>query len=47
MRLYLFDAPSGSSMQVLAIVIDVPESRFKRAVEAAAPIVDSVEFHAP
>jgi len=47
MRLYLFDAPEGSSMRIQAIAIVAPESRFERAVEAAAPVVDSVEFHAP
>ena len=47
MRLYLFDVPEGSSMRILAIAIVAPESRFERAVEAAAPVVDSVEFHAP
>jgi hypothetical protein len=45
MRLYLFDVPEGSSMRILAIAIIAPESRFERAVEAAAPVVDSVEFH--
>ena len=44
MRLYLFDAPEESSIRLLAIAISVPESRFERAVEWAAPIV---EFHAP
>ena len=47
MRLYLFDVPEGLSMRILAITIIAPESRFVRAVEAAAPVVDSVEFHAP
>lgn len=47
MRLYLFDAPEGSSMRILAIAIVAPESRFERAVEAAAPVVDSIEFHGP
>lgn len=47
MRLYLFDMPEGSSMRILAIAIMSPEARFERAVEAAAPVVDSVEFHAP
>ncbi len=45
MRLYLFDAPEGSSMQILAIPLVVPESDFERAMEATAPI--AVEFHAP
>jgi hypothetical protein len=47
MRLYLFDAPEGSSMRVLAIAIVAPAASFERAVQAAAPVVDSVEFHAP
>jgi hypothetical protein len=47
MRLYLFDVPEGSSMRTLAIAIIAPESRFERAVEAAAPMIDSIEFHAP
>jgi len=47
MRLYLFDAPEGLSMRILAIAIVAPESRFERAVTEAAPVVDSVEFHAP
>jgi hypothetical protein len=45
MRLYLFDAPEGSSMQVLAIAIVAPESRFEGVVEAAAPLVDSIEIN--
>jgi hypothetical protein len=44
-RLYLFGAPEGASMRILAIAFDVPESDFERAVEATAPI--AVEFHAP
>ncbi len=47
MRLYLFDMPEELSMRTMAIAIVSPESRFARAVEAAAPVVDSVEFHAP
>jgi hypothetical protein len=47
MRLYLFDVPEGSSMRILAIAIIAPESRFERVVEAAMPVVDSIEFHAP
>lgn len=47
MRLYLFDVPEGLSMRILAIAIVAPQSRFERAVEAAAPVVNSVEFHAP
>lgn len=45
MRLYLFDAPTGSSMRTLAIAIVAPESSFERATEAAAPLVDSIQFH--
>jgi hypothetical protein len=44
MRLYLFDTPEGSSMQILAIAIVAPQSRFERVVEAALPVVESVEF---
>jgi hypothetical protein len=47
MRLYMFDVPAGSSMRILAIAIVAPESRFERAIEAATPVVDSIEFHAP
>jgi hypothetical protein len=47
MRLYLFDAPEGSSMKTLAIAIVAPESTFVRAVQAAAPVVASLEFHTP
>jgi hypothetical protein len=47
MRLYLFDVPDGLSMRILVIAIVAPEARFERAVGAAAPVVDSVEFHAP
>jgi hypothetical protein len=47
MRLYLFDMPEGSSIRTTAIAIVAPESRFERAVDAAAPVVDSVEFHTP
>ena len=46
MRLYLFDAPEGSSMRILAAAIVVPDSDFERAVESGSPIV-SVDFHKP
>jgi hypothetical protein len=45
MRLYLVDLPEEISARILAIAIAAPESRFDQVVEAAAPIVDSVEFH--
>lgn len=47
MRLYLLDMPEGSSMQILVIAIVAPQSRFQRAVQAAAPVVDSIRFHVP
>lgn len=47
MRLYLFDAPEGASMQILAVAVVAPESSFDRAVQAAAPIIASLEFHSP
>ena len=45
MRLYLVDLPSGGSAQTLSIAISAPDSSFERVVEAAAPILDSFEFH--
>ena len=45
MRLYLLDLPGGSA-RILAIAIAAPEPDFEHVVEAAAPIVDSFEFHA-
>lgn len=47
MRLYLLDAPEGSSTRILAIAIAAPEDRFETVLDATAPIVDSFEFHAP
>jgi hypothetical protein len=47
MRLYLFDLPEGSSIRILVIAIVAPEARFESVVEAAAPVVDTIEFHAP
>lgn len=44
-RLYLLDAPEGSSIRTLAIAINAPERDFEHVMEAAAPIVDSFEFH--
>jgi len=46
MRLYLLDLPQGSA-PILAIAIAAPEARFDAVIEAAAPILDSLEFHAP
>ena len=47
MRLYLVDAPAGSSLGVIAIAIVAPEWRFESVLEAAVPIVETLEFHAP
>ncbi|KRT61074.1 MAG: hypothetical protein XU10_C0044G0007 [Chloroflexi bacterium CSP1-4] len=44
MRLYLVDVPAGSATRILAIAIVGPDARFERVVEAAMPIVDSIEF---
>jgi hypothetical protein len=43
MRLYLLDLPGGSA-RILAIAIVAPEPRFEHVAEAAAHIVDSLEF---
>jgi hypothetical protein len=43
-RYYFLDLPGGSA-RALAIRITAPEAAFERAVEAAAPVVDSFEFH--
>jgi len=45
-RLYLLDLPEGSSIRILAIAIVAPEARFERVMEAAAPVLDSLEFQA-
>ena len=41
---YLVDLPGGSA-RILSIAIVAPESSFESVVEAAAPILDSFEFH--
>jgi len=46
-RLYLFDVPAGLSMRIMAVVVVAPEARFQRAVDEAAPVIDSIEFHVP
>ncbi|HSJ85111.1 MAG TPA: hypothetical protein VLA91_15010 [Acidimicrobiia bacterium] len=43
MRLYLLDLPG--SARILAIAIIAPEDRFESVLRAAAPILDSLEFH--
>jgi len=56
MRLYLLDLPEGMSARVLGIAIVAPHKSqrcdpgstpcFQRVMEAAAPVLDSFEFHA-
>ncbi len=46
MRLYLLDLPGGSA-RTLSIAIVAAEEVFEQVVEAAAPVLDSLEFHAP
>jgi hypothetical protein len=43
-RLYVLDLPGGSA-RTLVIMITASEAAFERAVEAAAPVVESFEFH--
>ncbi len=56
MRLYILDLPQGMSARILGIAIAGPEQSlrcdvsgwtlcFQRVIEAAAPILDSFEFH--
>jgi hypothetical protein len=47
MRLYFLDLPDGMSARVLGIAIVASEESFEHVWEAAAPTVDSFEFHAP
>jgi hypothetical protein len=46
-RLYLLDLPGGSQARVLALVTITDEDSFETVLEFAAPIVESIEFHAP
>jgi hypothetical protein len=46
MRLYVLDLPEGLSARILAIAISAPDASFEHVMEAAEPIVDSIEFHA-
>jgi hypothetical protein len=45
MRLYLLDLPEGVSARILGIAIAAPAARFDAVIEAAAPTLDSIEFH--
>jgi hypothetical protein len=47
MRLWLVDAPTGSSVGILALAIVAPPERFDAVLEAAAPILDTLEFPVP
>ena len=56
MRLYLLDLPGGMSARVLAIAViardpygevEVSQQDFEQVVEAATPIVESIEFRTP
>jgi hypothetical protein len=47
MRLYLVDLPEGSASRIMAIAVVAPEARFDSVLEAATPIIDSIQFHAP
>jgi hypothetical protein len=45
MRVYVFDIPHGSIVGPMAIAVVAPEARFEDTVEAATPVIESVEFH--
>ena len=47
LRLYLVDLPDGMSVETLAISVVAPEGRFEEFIEETAPIIESIEFHAP
>jgi hypothetical protein len=47
MRLYLLDLPAGSATRTVVISIAAPEARFDTVIEAATPIIESIEFRAP
>jgi hypothetical protein len=47
LRLYLVDLPEGMSVRTLAITVVAPEERFDEVIEETAPIIESIEFHAP
>jgi len=44
-RLYVFDVPATSGMQWLVISVVAPEATFQRAVDAAQPVVDSIQIN--
>jgi hypothetical protein len=55
MRLYFLDLPEGMSARILGIAVAAPDLPctpdmtpcFQRVIEAAAPVLDSFEFHTP
>jgi hypothetical protein len=47
LRLYLVDLPEGMSVRTLAITVVAPEERFEEVIAQTAPIIESIEFHAP
>ena len=47
LRLYLVDLPDGMSVETLAISVVAPKERFEEFIEETAPIIESIEFHAP
>jgi len=46
-RLHLLDLPAGSGARVLALVAMSDEDSLETVLGFAAPIIESVEFHAP
>lgn len=47
MRLYLVNLPQGLTTRILAIAVAAPKDQFDEVLEAAAPVLQSIEFHAP
>jgi hypothetical protein len=47
MRLYLLDLPEAMSARTLAIAVSAHDSQFEHVVEAATPVLDSLEFPTP
>lgn len=46
-RIYVVDLPEGSPMPNLAIAIGAEDAPFEDVIEAATPIIESIEFHMP
>jgi hypothetical protein len=45
MHLYLVDVPDGSTTRLVAIAAVAPEARFDDVMAAAAPVIESIQFH--